>query len=65
MGHGHDKKSIAELRLGMDIGRWQRQKSVQIPKIWLDGGVVDGGYTTPHHEERGPMHAHLTSPRPR
>ena len=56
MGHGHDKKSIAELCLGMDIGRWQRQKSVQIDKKkWLDGGVVDSGYTTPHSEERGPM----------
>ena len=23
-------------------------------KIWLDGGVVDGGYTTPHSEGEGP-----------
>ena len=41
MGHGHDKKSIAELRLGMDIGRWQRQKSVQTDKNmagWRCGG---------------------------
>ena len=41
MGHGHDKKSIAELRLGMDIGRWQRQKSVQTYKNmagWRCGG---------------------------
>ena len=42
MGHGHDKKSIAELRLGMDIGRWQRQKSVQIDKKNMAGWRCGG-----------------------
>ena len=64
MGHGHDKKSIAELRLGMDIGRWQRQKSVQTDKNMA--GWRCGGWWVHDTTQRGARaHAHLTSPRPR
>ena len=51
MGHGHDKKSIAELRLGMDNG--SGKEVCRYIKIWPRSGAGGGAG------------AHLTSPRPR